>query len=163
MKLSPRCARQSRFSLPATAYAVIGMIYGKHGRADEALEALNSAEKADPNFDMTYVYRGNVFASRGQMAEAASEYRRALAINANNTAAQQGLTMAQTPPLDENRRQCAVPDSGRSRRHGDLPPQSASGAGADRSRSTSTSCLQIGRPVRIWFRASFMRRCRCER
>jgi predicted negative regulator of RcsB-dependent stress response len=43
------------------------------------------------------VYRGNIFASRGQMADAASEYRRALAINANNTAAQQGLTMAQTP------------------------------------------------------------------
>jgi protein O-mannosyl-transferase len=81
----------------AHAYAVIGMIYGKHGRAEEALEALNSAEKADPNFDMTYVYRGNVFASRGQMADAASEYRRALAINQNNPAAQQGLTMAQTP------------------------------------------------------------------
>jgi protein O-mannosyl-transferase len=81
----------------AHSYAVIGMIYGKHGRADEALEALNSAEKADPNFDMTYVYRGNVFAGRGQMAEAATEYRRALSINANNLAAQQGLTMAQTP------------------------------------------------------------------
>jgi protein O-mannosyl-transferase len=81
----------------AHAYAVMGMIYGKHGRAEEALEALNSAEKADPNFDMTYVYRGNVFASRGQMADAASEYRRALAINQNNPAAQQGLTMAQTP------------------------------------------------------------------
>jgi tetratricopeptide (TPR) repeat protein len=81
----------------AHSYAVIGMIYGKHGRADEALEALSSAEKADPNFDMTYVYRGNVFASRGQMPEAANEYRRALAINANNTAAQQGLAMTQTP------------------------------------------------------------------
>ena len=73
------------------------MIYGKNGRAEEALEALNSAEKADPNFDMTYVYRGNVYASRGQMAEAASEYRRALAINANNHRGEQGLTIAQTP------------------------------------------------------------------
>ena len=62
----------------AHGYAVIGMIYGKQGRAEEALEALNSAEKADPNFDMTYVYRGNVYAGRGQMAEAATEYRRAL-------------------------------------------------------------------------------------
>jgi protein O-mannosyl-transferase len=81
----------------AHSYAVIGMIYGKQGRAEEALEALNSAEKADPNFDMTYVYRGNIYASRGQMAEAATQYRRALSINGNNLAAQQGLTMAQTP------------------------------------------------------------------
>ena len=58
---------------------------------------MSSAEKADPNFDMTYVYRGNVYVGRGQMAEAATEYRRALSINGNNLAAQQGLTMAQTP------------------------------------------------------------------
>ena len=44
---------------------------------------------------MTYVYRGNIFASRGQMPIAASEYRRALAINPNNATAQQGLAMAQ--------------------------------------------------------------------
>ncbi len=81
----------------AHSYAVIGMIYGKQGRAEEALEALNSAEKADPNFDMTYVYRGNVYAGRGQMAEAATQYRRALSINGNNLAAQQGLSLAQTP------------------------------------------------------------------
>jgi predicted negative regulator of RcsB-dependent stress response len=46
---------------------------------------------------MTYVYRGNVYASRGQRAEAVTQYRRALSINGNNLAAQQGLTMAQTP------------------------------------------------------------------
>lgn len=46
---------------------------------------------------MTYVYRGNVYAGRGQMAEAATQYRRALSINVNNLAAQQGLSLAQTP------------------------------------------------------------------
>ena len=73
------------------------MIYGKRGRADEALEALSAAETADPNFEMTYVYRGNIFASRGQMPIAAGEYRRALAINPNNETAKQGLAMAQAP------------------------------------------------------------------
>ena len=54
------------------------MIYGKRGRADEALEALCTAEKADPNFDMTYVYRGNVY--RQPWTDAGSppaEYKRA--------------------------------------------------------------------------------------
>ena len=36
--------------------------------------------------------------------------------------------MAQPRALDANRRQRAVPDSGRSRRHGDLSPKSASSA-----------------------------------
>ena len=80
-----------KHNLPAAhGYAAIGMIYGKRGRADEALEALSAAEKADPNFEMTYVYRGNIFASRGQMPIAAGEYKRALAINPNNETAKQG-------------------------------------------------------------------------
>ena len=59
-----------KHNLPAAhGYAAIGMIYGKRGRADEALEALSAAEKADPNFEMTYVYRGNIFASRGTDAD----------------------------------------------------------------------------------------------
>ena len=83
---------------PAHGHSAIGMIYGKRGRVDEALEALAAAEKADPNFEMTYVYRGNIFASRGQMPVAISEYKRALTINPNNTTAQQGLAIAQAPP-----------------------------------------------------------------
>jgi tetratricopeptide (TPR) repeat protein len=80
----------------AHAYALMGMVYGKRGRADEALEALATAEKTNPGFEMTYVYRGNIYASRGQMPLAAAEYQRALALNPNNTAAQQGLAMAQS-------------------------------------------------------------------
>lgn len=90
--------RQAMQTQPsALGYSTIGMIYGKRGRVDEALEALSAAEKADPSFDMTYVYRGNIFASRGQMPMAISEYQRALAINPNNATAQQGLAMAQSP------------------------------------------------------------------
>jgi tetratricopeptide (TPR) repeat protein len=80
----------------AHGYALIGMVRGKHGQVDEALEALAMAEKLDPSFDMTYVYRGNVYASRGQMPMAAAEYGRALAINPKNGPAQQGLAIAQS-------------------------------------------------------------------
>jgi tetratricopeptide (TPR) repeat protein len=80
----------------AHAYAVIGMVYGKRGRADEALAALAEAEKLDPQFEMTYVYRGNIYASRGQMPTAAGEYQRALAINPDNAAARDGLALAQS-------------------------------------------------------------------
>jgi tetratricopeptide (TPR) repeat protein len=80
----------------AHAHALIGMIHGKRGHADEALQALATAEKHDPGFEMTYVYRGNIFVTTGDMARAAAEYQRALALNPNNTTAQQGLAMAQS-------------------------------------------------------------------
>ena len=80
----------------AHAYALIGMVYGKRGRADEALEALATAEKLDPNFEMTYVYRGNVYATTGQMPLAIAEYQRAVTLNPSNTTAQQALAMAQS-------------------------------------------------------------------
>lgn len=89
-----RAAMQQQPS--AHGYSTIGMIYGKRGRAEEALEALSAAEKADPNFEMTYVYRGNIYASQGQAPMAIGEYKRALAINPNNTYAQQGLATAQS-------------------------------------------------------------------
>ena len=88
-----------------------------------------TAEKADPNFEMTYVYRGNVFAGRGQMPIATAEYQRALAINPNNDDGAAGSRDgANSAALDASRRQRAVPDSGRSWRHRDLPPESAAGA-----------------------------------
>lgn len=81
----------------AHGYSVIGMIFGRRGRMDEALEALSMAEQMDPNFEMTYVYRGNIFASRGQTPMAISEYKRALAVNPNNAAAQEALAAAESP------------------------------------------------------------------
>ena len=83
----------ARISSTAHVHALMGMVYGKRGRADEALEALSTAEKLDPRFEMTYVYRGNIYATRGQTPLAISEYQRAVAINPNNTTAQQALAM----------------------------------------------------------------------
>jgi protein O-mannosyl-transferase len=79
----------------AHIYATIGMIHGKRGRAQEALEALAAAEKLDPRFDMTYLYRGNVLLSTGKVQEAINEYGRALAINPRNDTARQALALAQ--------------------------------------------------------------------
>lgn len=81
----------------AHIFALVGMIHGKRGHVQEALHVLGIAEKADPKFEMTYVYRGNVYASQGQKAEAIAEYKRALAINPHNEAAQQALQVAQQP------------------------------------------------------------------
>ena len=79
----------------AHAYSVIGMIYGKRGRAEEALAALAEAERLDSRFEMTYVYRGNIYASQGQMPAAAAEYQKAIVINPSNQSARDGLAMTQ--------------------------------------------------------------------
>jgi len=82
----------------AHAHALMGMIHGKHGRPQAALEELAIAERLDPRFEMTYVYRGNVYLAAGDRAAAAGQYRRALQINPRNEAARQGLTQADSGP-----------------------------------------------------------------
>jgi protein O-mannosyl-transferase len=79
----------------AHVYATIGMIRGKRGKSDEALQALATAEKLDPSFEMTYVYRGNVLLSRGEVTNGINEYKRALAINPRNQVARDALALAQ--------------------------------------------------------------------
>ena len=71
----------------------MGMEYGKQGKYPEALEALATAERLNPKFEMTYVYRGNIFEVQGDKIRAAEEYRRALAIDdlQYNQAARDGL------------------------------------------------------------------------
>lgn len=71
----------------------IGMVLAKNNRSDEALVALDEAEKIDPRFEMTYVYRGNIYAARGDRATAAGWYRHALAINPRNEAAREQLRL----------------------------------------------------------------------
>ena len=80
----------------AHVYSQIGMIFGKQGKNTEALEALATAEKLDPNFEHTYVYRGDVHLSQGNAAAAVEDFRRALAINPRNQKASQDLGIAET-------------------------------------------------------------------
>jgi tetratricopeptide (TPR) repeat protein len=70
----------------------IGVVYAEHSKWEEALAALRQAEQIDPNFDMTYAYRGQIFESTGHKADAAAQYKRALALNPLNSVARDGLT-----------------------------------------------------------------------
>ncbi len=78
----------------AHAYALIGMIYAKRARRAEAEAALAEAEKINPLFAKTYVYRGNLQVTSGEYAAAADSYRRALALSPDDPDASAGLAMA---------------------------------------------------------------------
>jgi tetratricopeptide (TPR) repeat protein len=79
----------------ALTQAQIGMIYGKRGKYPEAMAALDEAERIDPRFEMTYLYKGNIFAAQGNCSTAAGFYNHAIAINPNNESAKQALAVAQ--------------------------------------------------------------------
>jgi tetratricopeptide (TPR) repeat protein len=75
----------------AHIYSLMGMVYAKQRLYPLALDALHTAAGLDPSFEMTYVYRGNIYLIQNQRAQAAQEYRRALAINPQNEFARDGL------------------------------------------------------------------------
>jgi tetratricopeptide (TPR) repeat protein len=79
----------------AHVYTQIAVVYAERQRWPEALDALATAEKLDPNFAPTYVYRGNIFLNTNRCADAVREYQRALAIQADNEEAIQNLQKAQ--------------------------------------------------------------------
>ena len=77
----------------AHVWAQIGMVYGEQGKEAESLDALAQASAIDPNYEMTYLYRGNVFATSQQYDKAAAEYRHALEINPADQQARDSLNM----------------------------------------------------------------------
>jgi Tfp pilus assembly protein PilF len=79
----------------AHVYTQIAMIHAKAGRIAEAFENLAVAERIDPLFDVTYVYRGQLFASANNLAAAGQQYRRALEINPRNEQAAEALQQVQ--------------------------------------------------------------------
>ncbi|HEY6393007.1 MAG TPA: hypothetical protein VIX89_17130 [Bryobacteraceae bacterium] len=78
----------------AHVYSQLGMEYAKVHKYPEALDALAKAIQIDSNFlgGLLYVYRGNVYNLQGNNAQAAEEYRHALAIDPQNQAARDALT-----------------------------------------------------------------------
>lgn len=75
----------------AHVYALLGKNYAKQAKYVQARTALSTAEQIDPKFDGIYMYRGNLDEVTNDLAGAAAEYRRALAMNPQNSVARDGL------------------------------------------------------------------------
>jgi protein O-mannosyl-transferase len=75
----------------AHVQSLIGMVYARQSKWTEALAALAQAERIDPAFDGTYLYRGNIFEAGGDKAAAAEQYRRAVTLNPSNQTARDAL------------------------------------------------------------------------
>jgi tetratricopeptide (TPR) repeat protein len=58
--------------------------YALQNNFDLALVWLDKAQKLNPNYDMTYVYRGMTYQSMGDAQRAEAEYRHALQLNPRN-------------------------------------------------------------------------------
>jgi tetratricopeptide (TPR) repeat protein len=71
------------------------MAYAQQSRWAEALQALATAEKLDPNFPDTYTYRGKIYLNANQVPAAIQEYRRALAIDPTLEDARHDLAIAE--------------------------------------------------------------------
>jgi tetratricopeptide (TPR) repeat protein len=79
----------------AHVYSQIARVYAKQQRWSEALDALATAEKLNPNFAPTYAYRGLVHLATQQPAAAVQDFQRALTLDGNLQAARDGLARAQ--------------------------------------------------------------------
>jgi tetratricopeptide (TPR) repeat protein len=79
----------------AHTYTQIGYIHAKRSEWKEATEAFDTAQKLDPNFAITYMYKGQVFLATNQAAAAVAEFQHALALDGSLAPARQGLAMAQ--------------------------------------------------------------------
>ncbi len=75
--------------------SLIGLVYIKDGKRDEAMAALDTAARIDPGFDMTYVYRGALYASMNDWQAALAQYQHALKLNRMNDLAREGIAQAE--------------------------------------------------------------------
>lgn len=83
--------RALEFRNTAHIHTQIAAVYAKHQHVPEALQQLSEAQKLDPNFDVTYLYRGNIYQMAGDRASAVREYQHALALNPQNQPARVAL------------------------------------------------------------------------
>ena len=73
------------------AWVLIAEIRGKQHRVDEALAALDTAAQINPNYELMFAIRGNVYESAGNFALAAQQYQRVLEIDPSNEPVKQAL------------------------------------------------------------------------
>jgi len=78
----------------AHAYALMGMVHGKQSNFDRALEVLAQAEKLDPRFSITFVYKGNVHMARKEWDLAVEAYKKAVEIEPDEAMGRKGLQQA---------------------------------------------------------------------
>ncbi len=84
----------TRLEIDPYAWALIGQVYGKRGQSSQALQALDQADKIDPNFPMAHAIRGNVYQSIGD-CRAVAEYQRALELEPSYAGVAEALASAQ--------------------------------------------------------------------
>jgi tetratricopeptide (TPR) repeat protein len=71
-------------------HSQLGMVLARIGRGDEALAALAESERLKQDYAPTHVYKGNVYATQGRLAEADAAFRRALELDPTNEGALAG-------------------------------------------------------------------------
>jgi tetratricopeptide (TPR) repeat protein len=78
----------------AHIYTQIAAADAQMKRWQDAMNALDTAQKLDPNFAYTYVYRGLVHLANTQCAEAVQDFTKALALDPANEQARTGMQQA---------------------------------------------------------------------
>lgn len=76
-------------------YALIGMIYGKQGKREEAMDAIAQALRIEPDNDMAYLYRANLHVIAHEADQAKADYELALRYNPRNEVARAALQRLQ--------------------------------------------------------------------
>jgi tetratricopeptide (TPR) repeat protein len=79
----------------AHVYSQIGMIYVQRKQRAEALDALATAQKIDPNWAPTYNYRAKLYFQANELPEAVAQYQQALALDARLADARDELARAE--------------------------------------------------------------------
>jgi len=96
------CLNQQEFALQKFHQAVaikttgltrayVGMALGKLQRYAESVEELNEAAKLEPNYDMTYYYRGVVYLLTNDLDKAQADFEKTLSLSPNNEPARKNL------------------------------------------------------------------------
>jgi tetratricopeptide (TPR) repeat protein len=79
----------------AHVYTQIGYIYAKRSQWKEANEAFDTAQKIDPGFAITYLYKGQVHQANNEFPAALADYQHALQLDPRLEPARQALVTLQ--------------------------------------------------------------------